>query len=698
MSPEQATADKEITGRSDIYSLGSVLYEMLAGEPPHMANSAQQIIMKILTDAPRPVTELRKSVPPNVAAAVAIALEKLPADRFDSAAKFADALKDPGFTRPGAAGSAERATMAGAGAAVWRPVALAATTVAVGALLALAWSLSRAPGPGGPTEYDVGLAAAAPRRPDNPGVESVDGGIAVDPAGAFVVYQVLFGSTGELWYRSLRDATTRRVDGTEGAWNPAISPDGTRLAFLREGDPEPTVEIVPLEGGDRTTLARVGLDARLQWLADGRILVVDGDGNRARWLEPGGVPAASRRIPYCILAAPLPDPNSLLCGGGGDQAAYRIAVRDSTSVPTPVLTDAQPPTPVFGSNFRVIDERYLVWLSKGADLLAAPIDLESGRVGRSVRMATGLGRQAYSGAGTYDISATGTLVYANAANQAVGSLVSADGTALDTLPVGREAFLRFNMSPDRQRLAAVVEVPEGEELRVYDLRTGEYIAWQRHSEIRQPVWSPNGDRITFQAVDSVFVGSPDAAGAPEFLFWSPDGFEGFDWLPGDRVFGILWEPDLVAVAHLDRRPVTLDTLFGDASIIHPSPDGRWITYASSDFTTLWLEPLPRTGKRYQLRTGGTDDGQWLSPSELVLWTGSGFARATIDPVADPPLTNRRPWIETHRMIGTAGQSYSLTPDGRLLYVQGAEPTPVTYLRVVPDWVARMKRAVDEANR
>jgi hypothetical protein len=99
-----------------------------------------------------------------------------------------------------------------------------------------------------------------------------------------------------------------------------------------------------------------------------------------------------------------------------------------------------------------------------------------------------------------------------------------------------------------------------------------------------------------------------------------------------------------------------------------------------------------------LRTGGTDDGQWLSPSELVLWTGSGFARATIDPAADPPLTNRRPWIETHRMIGTAGQSYSLTPDGRLLYVQGAEPTPVTYLRVVPDWVARMKRAVDEANR
>ena len=71
MSPEQATAEKELTGRSDVYSLGAVLYEMLTGEPPHLGNSTQQIILKIVTDEARPVTELRKSVPPNVAAATA---------------------------------------------------------------------------------------------------------------------------------------------------------------------------------------------------------------------------------------------------------------------------------------------------------------------------------------------------------------------------------------------------------------------------------------------------------------------------------------------------------------------------------------------------------------------------------------------------------------------------------------------------
>src|SRR5487761_2656816 len=62
MSPEQATAERTITNRSDIYSLASVLYEMLTGQPPHLGGSAQQIIMKIVTEQAAPVTQMRKSV------------------------------------------------------------------------------------------------------------------------------------------------------------------------------------------------------------------------------------------------------------------------------------------------------------------------------------------------------------------------------------------------------------------------------------------------------------------------------------------------------------------------------------------------------------------------------------------------------------------------------------------------------------
>jgi serine/threonine protein kinase len=92
MSPEQAEGNRALDARSDVYSLGAVLYEMLAGEPPHTGPTAQAIIAKLLTQAPARLQVLRAEVPPAVAAAVATALATVPADRFASAGAFATAL------------------------------------------------------------------------------------------------------------------------------------------------------------------------------------------------------------------------------------------------------------------------------------------------------------------------------------------------------------------------------------------------------------------------------------------------------------------------------------------------------------------------------------------------------------------------------------------------------------------------------
>src|SRR3982751_1762959 len=78
MSPEQATGDRVIDARTDIYSLGAVMYEMLTGDPPHVGSSSQAVIARLLTEAPRPIRAERPSVPAHVAAAVEHALEKLP--------------------------------------------------------------------------------------------------------------------------------------------------------------------------------------------------------------------------------------------------------------------------------------------------------------------------------------------------------------------------------------------------------------------------------------------------------------------------------------------------------------------------------------------------------------------------------------------------------------------------------------------
>ncbi len=87
MSPEQATGEKEIDGRADVYATGAVLYEMLAGEPPFTGPSARIILTRSLTEAPRPLSAARAGLPASVDTAVMKALAKNPADRYDTAAR-----------------------------------------------------------------------------------------------------------------------------------------------------------------------------------------------------------------------------------------------------------------------------------------------------------------------------------------------------------------------------------------------------------------------------------------------------------------------------------------------------------------------------------------------------------------------------------------------------------------------------------
>ncbi|MFN2316828.1 MAG: protein kinase [Gemmatimonadales bacterium] len=683
MSPEQATAEKEISARSDVYSLASVLYEMLTGSPPHTGASAQQIIMKIVTEEAAPVTRLRRAVPPNVASAVAKALEKLPADRFDSARAFAEALANPGFT-------VTTGVAAGVGTSPgWRDWRLIGLSAALGIMTLVAvWSLARPVGAPGPTAYDVALPDSAPVNLQG------SASFAVAPRGDFVIYE----SAGrrELWYRSLLDGTVRRLEATEGAGLPAIAPDGRQVAFIRQRGDEATVEVMAVEGTSATVIASSRMPNSLDWLADGRLLLTEDDGNRARSLDPGGGLSTDLAIQYCINPSPLPDPTRLLCGGGGDKVATWSSLTDSQATGS-FRTDVPDSSYVHGAGFRLVDGRYLVWTSNTGDLMGAPITLATGRVGRAVRMVTGLGRGAYTGAGSWALSATGTLVFTNGVNEAVGHLVRADGRTLDTLPVGRENFLQSALSPDGQRLAAVVEGFDGHELRLYDLRSGRHTVWIRRPQLRRPVWNPTGDRLITSTPDSIFVGLPNATSAPEAWWVSNRYFEVFSWLEAGRLVGTLWRGNLVMAARLDARPLTLDTLATAAVIGRFSPDGRWLAYNTPDFQSAWIEPIPRTGQRYPAGIG--DYPQWLSPTEFVVSLEEGrFDRVTVDATEGSPRVLRRPWFTVPQFVGIASGGFSLSPDGEVIFKQGEVIAPARYLRVVPNWVAQMKRAVDEANR
>ncbi len=226
MSPEQAMGEREITARSDVYALGCVTYEMLIGEPPFTGPSAQAIIAKVMTTEAASLTGQRRSIPSAVEDAVLTALEKLPADRFATAAEFATALNGQMVGRTGG-----RTTTAIRPPV--RPIALYGALVLLSlvavALAASVYSLRRSAVPG-PAVYDASLPDSAPMSfavtSSNVSYGEPLRNLSISSAGDFAVYAARHRDSTELWYRSLRTGEVRPLGGTQGATAPRISPDG----------------------------------------------------------------------------------------------------------------------------------------------------------------------------------------------------------------------------------------------------------------------------------------------------------------------------------------------------------------------------------------------------------------------------------------------------------------------------------------
>ena len=219
MSPEQAMGDRSLDARSDVYALGCVLYEMLAGEPPFTGPTPQAIVAKVLTDDPRPLSQLRRSVPPAVDEAVTRALEKLPADRFASTAAFADALILDGRSgiRPAVRAGTRRAT----------PLPL---MLAVAAAIGLLGFLIGRALPDNEAASAVSFGSATQ--------VTFEAGLEVHPAispdGRSVAYAAGRATRLKVFVRPITGGRPipLTTDTSFSESNPAWSPDGSRVLFL----------------------------------------------------------------------------------------------------------------------------------------------------------------------------------------------------------------------------------------------------------------------------------------------------------------------------------------------------------------------------------------------------------------------------------------------------------------------------------
>ncbi|MEK7402698.1 MAG: protein kinase [Gemmatimonadota bacterium] len=631
MSPEQATAEKEITGRSDIYSLASVLYEMLAGQPPHMGGSAQQIIMKIIAESAQPVTAMRKSVPPNIAAAVAKALEKLPADRFDSASAFAAALSNASFA---SSTGMPAAAMSGA-ARSWRERAAIPAIGLAGALaLTIAFLMSRQP--------QLPLSRYFVDLPVGKRIGTTQfSAMVVSPDGSKLAY---IGESGRILVRSRDQLEPVELVGTDGAFNPFFSLDGTRVGFMGGAAGNAEIKVASLTGGPPTTVTTSGVGGPgVAWGYDGYIYFdASGVGPLRRVRDSGGAApedASTRDSANGELQHNWPEP---LPNGKGvvfiiDRGGPGVNVATNNDVAVLDLATHKHRVLVRGLFARYARSGHLLYVTATGTLMAAAFDQDRMAItGTPVALLEEISIRRGGGGVDLTVSDDGTLWHGlgTSFNQLDVIWASRSGAATEVVPGWTGHFTGVALSPDGSKLAIAIVDGTGEQIWVRRLGPGGGTLSKLTFEgvNTRPRWHPDGTRVSFvlrfvNAGNLRAVRADGASPAPVELLpgvrgltsrWSKDG----RWLVYEFLAAEGGGADLSAIRVGDSTQLPLANsrfIERNASL---SPDGRWLLYEANTTGAfeVYVRPFPKTSEGlYQVSSGGGVDPKWSADGREIFF-------------------------------------------------------------------------------
>jgi eukaryotic-like serine/threonine-protein kinase len=708
MSPEQAMGEREITARSDVYAIGVVLYEMLTGDPPFTGSTAQAVVARVLTEAPRPILPQRHTIPPAVEAAVLTALEKLPADRFGSAAEFADALAGKGTIPTVRTAATSAATAAGPSArkTTLDPVKIGLAGIALVAAGIAAWGWLR-PKPA-PTvnRFSLYLPAEQALAP----VSQSGNRVAISPDGKRIVYSGPAQRGTQLWVREHDQLSSTPIPGTENAGTPFFSPDGRRIGFVLNGT---KVRTVSLDGGPTQSLTDSANTTGGDWGPDGYVYF-EVDSGIARIRASGGQMEPlynffKNKESGAEWPVVLPGAKGLL---------FRTRKPNQPVGDFQIVAMALPhgePHPLMrGVYARYSPTGHLLVVTADGKLVAVPFDLKKLELsGPPIGLLEGIGVETGGFSTNLALSDNGTLVYTTGSavrsRQPIWVTRQGVATPVDSTWEPQGAVAAFSLAPDARSLAVDVIQNGVDVIWIKRIPTGPYsrLTFGDTANLR-PTWTADGRSLVYIGNANtnggfVMMRRADGTGAAQTLVRSPflfaHAFETHDgkWILARRSFFEEGSGDIYGVRKGDSTLVPLVT--GPAAEVEPavSPDGRWLAYTSveSGVPEVYVRPFPDAASaRWQVSTAGGGDPVWSHSGRELFYrsTNEQLMTVAVHPGATFLFEQPKPLFSTTNYVNiNPVASFDVSPDDkRFLFLRETASNERNEMIVVQNWTAEMK--------
>ena len=712
MSPEQIEG-KELDARSDIFSLGAVLYEMTTGRKAFEGRSQISVASAILEKEPMPISAIKPMIPATLDHAIRRCLAKDPEERWQTARDLALELK---WVAEGGSQVGVPARFAPASGIRWR-LAWVGAAVVFFALFALALFV---------IEYishpkaQVQTIRASINPPPNAAFttsSTVGGAMAISPDGRLLAYSVEGkNNIPQLWVRSLDNLESRPLSGTEQAFAPFWSPDSKWIAFFTANG---MLKKVEASGGPVETLCAAQSGRGGAWNQDGLIIFAPNIGQPLfQVAATGGTPVpitqldASRRENTHRWPQFLPDGKHYLF-------FVRAGLTSATGLYVGKLGSSERQKLLgISMNALYAPPGYLLF-GRGDTLMAQPFEATNMRItGEPIAMAHEVSFSPAPNFSNFSVSQTGLLVYSSAVVEAGFQLAWYDrqGKLLSKLGSPEYEFASWpQISPDGKRLAIrLLSLPAGTyDIWVYDLTRGVQTRMSFGAlTAYEPVWSPNGKQLAYahslpQATDDhLYLLGADGTGKEEALeqpiieslgnypsSWSPDGqVLLFDHQDKAGKFSI-W----VLPFGGDRKPYTFVESQFNSLAGKFSPDGHWVAYVSNDsgIEQVYVAPFPGPGGRVQVSIGGGSQPRWRRDGQELFYLSSELKMmaAQITATAGDFRVGSVRTLFTVSSLGTVpGDLYDVSTDGqKFIIVQDIEHTSTLPLTLVTNWTAALRK-------